>query len=64
MFKNIFRLIVNPVETKFASLTPNLNRSIFGLNYVKNAILTYFGAKIAPYFSKKKIENVQITFLG
>ena len=44
--KNIFGVIVNPVETKYELLTRNSNRSIFGSNYAKIAILTHLGAWI------------------
>ena len=47
------------METKFAllTLTPNLNRSIFWLNYAKIAILTHLG-----YKSSKHIKNLKLIF--
>ena len=49
------------MESKFTLLTPNLNRSSFGLNYVKIAILTDFGAYIIK-ICKNYIINLKLIF--
>ena len=49
------------MKTKFALLTPNLNRTIFGLNYAIIAILTHFGAIIIK-ICKNYIINLKLIF--